>query len=82
MTTQLKQHIETNLDTINAWLGIRAALQVGDITKPIFDEYTETTGFSTTACNDCKLDALLWAKLEYNKSIKKIDNEQSKKTNS
>lgn len=72
MTKELKQHIETNLETINAWLGIRAELQIGDVTKPIFDYYTESTGFSVEACNDCKLDALMWAKIEYKKDIKPI----------
>ncbi len=77
ITETERKHIETNLEQINAWIGVHANLQVSDITKPIFDAYERETEFKVEACNDCKIDALIWARLELKKlpTYKAVDGE-------
>lgn len=71
------KHIETNLEKINAWIGVHATLQESDITKPIFEMYERETTFKVLSCNDCKIDALIWAKLELRKlNTKPIKNKK------
>lgn len=61
------KNIAENLQQINAWIEVQAILQESDITKPIFDLYERETEFRVEACNDCKIDALIWARAELNK---------------
>lgn len=68
MTTTELKHIETNIDVINVWIKNNTKLQYSDITKPIFEAYERETGFSPAACDSCKIDALIWARMEFRKN--------------
>jgi hypothetical protein len=55
MTKEELSHLEANQVLIKTWITMKTKLQVSDITKPIFEAYERETGYSTKACNDCKL---------------------------
>ncbi len=80
MKAEELKHIEDHIETINTWIGVpETILQVSDTTKPIFEAYERETGFSTNACNNCKIDALIWARMELKKSKEPVKETTKKK---
>ena len=78
MTNEELKHIEAHLPEINVWIANHTRLQYSDTTKPIFEAYERETNHSINGCDDCKIDALIWARMEYNRS--KEQNVKPKKT--
>ena len=68
MTKEELQHIEASLPEINVWIENHTRLQYSDTTKPIFEAFERETKNSINGCDDCKIDALIWARAELKKS--------------
>lgn len=79
MTKEELNHIETNLEVINVWIDNHSKLQYSDTTKPIFNAFERETKNSINGCDDCKIDALIWARAELKKSKETIKETTKKK---
>jgi len=79
MTKEELKHVEENLPKINVWIENHTRLQYSDTTKPIFEAFERETKNSINGCDDCKIDALIWARSELKKSKEPVKDKIKKK---
>lgn len=67
------QHIKTNLPTLQVWADNRSIIDISnDLLQPIIPEFKkEFPDVNLTGCHDCISDMIIWAVIEYKKTLPK-----------